>query len=285
VAPLMMMSVAVAGVFFQEGVARERVLQEIRSVIGQPAANAVASIESPVNRPEGTLATAVGGITLLFGALGVFRHLHDALNSIWRTMPPKLGFWAGLWRQVFSLAVVLATGFLLLVSLVLSAGLSWLAGRALQRLEVPLVYFRAINLVLSFGVITLLFALIFRLLPDRHVPWRHVWLGAVVTAVLFSIGKSALGIYLAHAKVGSAYGAAGSVIALLLWCYYAAQIVFLGAEFTRITTLSDGGRDFRPLDHPLERVRLSRPEPGDRFNARIGTRRRRRPAGPGKGRG
>jgi membrane protein len=262
VAPLMILALALAGVFFEESVAREAVVSEIRDVIGAPAAEAVASLESPQRKPEGMLATVVGGVSMVFGAFGVFGHLQDALNSIWRVTPPQLGFWAMLWHRIFSFAIVLATGFLLLVSLILSAGLVWLTSWGAQRAGLPSLYLELANSAVSFAIITLLFALLFKLLPAAKVPWRHVWLGAVVTAALFTLGKLALGYYLAHARVASAYGAAGSLVALLLWCYYAGQIVFLGAEFTRVTTLSNGGRDFSPLDRPTERIRVASQRPG-----------------------
>lgn len=170
VAPLMVLSVAVAGMFLEETVARETIVQEIRHVIGEPAAKAVASIESPLMRPEGIMATVIGSLTLLFGALGVFRHLQDALNSIWRTRPPRLSVWAMIRHRVSSMAIVLATGFLLLVSLIMSAGLSWFATRAMHQLGLPVFYFELTSTILSFGVITVLFALLFKLLPDTKVP-------------------------------------------------------------------------------------------------------------------
>lgn len=257
VAPIMVLSVAVAGMFLESSDARDTVVREIRDLVGEPAAQAVATLPSPAMERGGVVATTLGGVTLLFGALGVFRHLQSALNSIWRTRPPNLDLWKLIRYRITSLAVVVATGFLLLVSLILSSVLNWLATRMMNRLDLPVLYFEMINIILSFGLITVLFALVFKLLPDTRVPWRHVWLGAGVTAVLFTLGKSALGLYLAHARITSAYGAAGSLVALLVWSYYASQIVFLGAEFTRVTTLSNGGRDFSPLDQPLERVRLS----------------------------
>jgi membrane protein len=276
VAPLMVLCVAVAGMFLDESVARETVVHEIRHVVGGPAAEAVASIENPLARPEGISATVIGGLTFLFGALGVFSHLQDALNSIWRARPPRLSLWGMVRHRLSSMAVVLATGFLLLVSLILSAGLSWFANQTLDELGLPVLYYQLSNNLLSFAVITVLFALLFKLLPDTRVPWRHVWLGSVVTAALFTVGKLALGHYLAHARLTSAYGAAGSLVALLLWCYYAAQIVFLGAEFTRVTTLSRGGRDFSALEQPLERVRLAHVPPPSLLNGPGGTKGRRR---------
>lgn len=255
VAPLMVLAVAIAGLFLGEGKARATVLAEIRQVVGDQPASVASSLESPMTDKQGVVATVLGSITLIFGALGVFNHLQDALNSIWRAKPPALPFWKMVRYRLSSLAVVFATGFLLLVSLIASAILSWLAARALGKVEVPAAWLELINLGISFLATTLLFALLFKLLPDRHVAWSHVWLGAFVTALLFTVGKAVLGVYLGHAKVTSAYGAAGSLVALLLWCYYAAQIVFLGAEFTRVTAMSNGGRDFSPLDRPREQVR------------------------------
>jgi membrane protein len=133
--------------------------------------------------------------------------------------------------------------------------LSWLGAQSAQRLGLPVLGLQIVNNVISFGIVTFLFALVFRLLPETRVRMRHVWIGAAVTALLFTVGKTLLGFYLGRASLTSAYGAAGSLLVLLLWCYYAAQIVFLGAEFTRVTALSDGGRDFRPLTEPAERSR------------------------------
>ena len=257
IAPLMVLAVAVAGVFFEDSVARERVLNEIQYVVGDQAASAISKLGSPVNHPEGVSATILGAVTLLFGAFGVFHHLQDALNSIWRTKPPELTFWELVRYRLSSLGVVIATGFLLLVSLIVSAILTFGASQAFGRIALPAIYLELTNSVLSFLAITLLFALLFKLLPDTRIAWRHVWLGALITTGLFTAGKFVLGLYLAHTRVTSAYGAAGSLISLLLWSYYAAQIVFLGAEFTRVTAMSHGGRDFSFLSNPAERTRRS----------------------------
>jgi membrane protein len=256
VAPLLVLAIAVAGVVFHEGGARQRVMIEIERLAGHAAGQAIEKVQNPAATTTGSIATSIGVVTLVFGAFGVFYHLQDALNSIWRVQaPPRIGWRALLKQRLFSFATVLATGFLLLVSLIVSAGLSWLGGEAVAFFGLPPLALQAMNNGLSFAVVTFLFAMIFKLLPDAPVPWRHVWLGAVVTAFLFTAGKSLLGMYLGKATVTSAYGAAGSLIVLLLWCYYAGQIVFLGAEFTRVTALSDGGRDFTPLAAPAERKR------------------------------
>jgi membrane protein len=252
----MVLAIAAAGILFDETTARQRVLAEIQNLAGSPASAAIESVQNPAATGTGLMATVISAATLIFGALGVFSHLQDALNSIWRVQPPAgKGWWWFVRRRLFSLATVMVTGFLLLVSLIASAALSWLGTRMIGRFELAVVPMEILNLLLSFGVVTLLFALIFRLLPDRPIPWRHVWLGASVTAFLFTAGKTFLGLYLGRAALTSAYGAAGSLVILLLWSYYAAQIVFLGAEFTRIATLSHGGRDFSPLDAPEEQTR------------------------------
>jgi len=238
---------------FGEGEARQQVIGEIERLAGSQASAAVAAVQSPAATTTGMLATLLGVGTLIFGTLGVFTQLQDALNAIWRVPPqPAKNWWHYLKRRIFSLATVMVTGFLLLVSLVASAMLSWLGAQTAQRLGLPVVGLQAVNNGLSFCVITSLFALVFRLLPDTRVLMRHVWVGAAVTALLFTAGKAVLGIYLGRAGLTSAYGAAGSLLVLLLWCYYAAQIVFFGAEFTRVTALSNGGRDFASFAEPKE---------------------------------
>lgn len=256
VAPLLVMAVAVAGIFFEEASARQQVIGEIERLAGTQASTLIATVQNPVVTTTGTIATLVAAGTLIFGALGVFHHLQEALNAIWRvhTRPVK-GTWDFLRRRLFSLATVLATGFLLIVSLIASSVLSWMGSRAIEHFGLPVVALQIANNIFSFAIVTFLFAMIFKLLPDTPVRWRQVWLGALVTSVLFTIGKTALEFYLGQASVTSAYGAAGSLMALLLWCYYAAQIVFLGAEFTRVTAMSDGGRNFAPLEAAGERSR------------------------------
>jgi len=248
IAPLLMLTIAMAGAVFGESDARRHIIGEIERLAGSQASAAVAAVHNPV-AGSGLVATLIGAGTLIFGTLGVFNQLQDALNAIWRVPPkPLQGWWHFLKGRMFSLVTVIGTGFLLLVSLVASAMLSWLGAQTAARFDLPVFGLQLVNNGISFGVITALFALIFRLLPETRVRMRHVWVGAGVTALLFTAGKSLLGIYLGRAALTSAYGAAGSLLVLLLWCYYAAQIVFFGAEFTRVTALSNGGRDFRPLD-------------------------------------
>lgn len=259
VAPLMVLAIAVAGTVFAAGDARQRVIGEIERLAGSQASAALATLQSPAATSTGMVATLLGVVTLIFGALGVFTHLQNSLNAIWRVRPQsEKGWWRFLQRRLFSLATVMATGFLLLVSLIASSVLSWLGARTAQHLGLQVFGLQIVNNLVSFGVVTALFALTFQLLPDTPVRMRHVWIGAAVTAMLFTGGKTVLGIYLGRASLTSAYGAAGSLLVLLLWSYYTAQIVFLGAEFTRVTALSDGGRDFTALAEPEERSRPPR---------------------------
>jgi len=256
IAPLLVLAIALAGFVFTENDARQQVIGEIGRLAGSQASAAVATVQSPATTTTGVFTTLLGVGTLIFGTLGVFTHLQNSFNAIWRVPPPPAeSWWHFLQMRLFSLATVMATGFLLLVSLIASAMLSWLGAETGRRLGLPVLGLQTVNNVISFLVVTSLFALLFRLLPETPVRMRHVWLGAAVTALLFTVGKSLLGIYLGRTSLTSAYGAAGSLLVLLLWSYYAAQIVFLGAEFTRVTALSNGGRDFTPLLEPKEHRR------------------------------
>lgn len=244
VAPLLMLAIAVAKIFFQDESARQRIIGEINLLVGGDASRAIASVQPAVPGDDATsLATWVGIGTLLVGGLAVFAHLQDALNTIWRAPVHTGETWRQmLKRRVFSFGTVLATGFVMLVSLTLSAALTWFGENARAWVEWPTGVWETFNFFLSFGVITYLFAIMFKLLPDVYVRWRDVWTGAAVTALLFVAGKTGLAFYLARSSVTTAYGAAGSLIALLLWCYYAAQILFFGAEFTRVHAVTRGGR-------------------------------------------
>jgi membrane protein len=256
VAPLLVLAIAMAGTVFGRDEARQQVIGEIERLAGSQASAAFAAVQSPISAGAGIGATLLGVGTMIFGTLGVFTQLQDALNAIWRVPPKPMVDWKHFLKgRLFSLAMVIVTGFLLLVSLIASAMLSWVGAQTAHRLDLPVFGLELVNNGISFGVVTVLFALVFRLLPDTPVRMKHVWIGAAVTAVLFTGGKTVLGYYLGRASLTSAYGAAGSLVVLLLWCYYAAQIVFFGAEFTRVTALTNGGRDFTPFKSPAERSR------------------------------
>jgi membrane protein len=235
-APLLIISIGVAGWFLGPEAARGRVAGELGSIVGGQAADGIQAVVASAEGPKrGLLSAVVGIVTLFVGASGVFGQLQTSLNAIWEVKPkPNRGLLGQLKDRFFSFTMVLGVAFLLLVSLVLSSILSSFGNVLADNLPGGAVVWQLINFALSFGVVTLLFALIYKVIPDAKIQWRDVWLGAAVTALLFTIGKQLLGLYLGKAAVGSSYGAAGSIVALVVWVYYAAQILFVGAEFTQV---------------------------------------------------
>lgn len=243
IAPLLVIAIAIAGLFLDRAAATNHISQQVSGVLGSTAGDAVnGMVEQASNRQgAGIVATIIGIVTLLFGASGVFGELQNALDTVWEVAPkPNQGILATIKQRFFSFGMVIGVGFLLLVSLVISTALGALT-QFFGGTELTLLW-KAINFVISFGVTTVLFALIFKVLPDAEVKWRDVWIGAVATALLFTIGKAVLGWYLGQQSTTSAYGAAGSFVALLLWVYYTAQILFLGAEFTQVYARSYGSK-------------------------------------------
>ena len=235
-APMLVVAIAVAGFVFGEEAARGEIVGQLRGLVGETGGRAIEALLLSVSQPgHGLVATIVGVITFLVGATTAFVELQDSLNTVWGVQPkPGRGVMGLVRDRLLSFAMVVSIGFLLLVSLVMSAAISaistFLGGR------VPgLVYFAQIsNIVLSLGVVTLLFAMAFKVLPDVKLAWRDVWIGALSTGVLFTIGKYLIGLYLGSSTVASAYGAAGSVAVLLIWIYFSAQLLLLGAEFTQV---------------------------------------------------
>ncbi|MDB5049390.1 MAG: ribonuclease [Fibrobacteres bacterium] len=236
VAPLLVIAIAVAGLVFGRKAATDQIVYEIRGLVGDQGAQVIQTIlQNASKTTSGILATVVGIATLLLGASGAFGQLQDSLNTIWEVKPKAGRGVKGVLRDRFlSFSMVLVIGFLLMVSLLLSALLSGLGKFLSDLLPMSSMVMQAINFGISFGVTTILFALIFKVLPDAYVRWRDVWVGAAVTALLFSLGRFLIGLYLGRASVSSAYGAAGSLVVVLLWVYYSAQILFLGAEFTQV---------------------------------------------------
>src|SRR5918996_1622780 len=225
---------------------------QLESLMGQAGRELVTSILTTTNPEGGLWATVVGLVTLVIGATAVFGELQTTMNLIWEVRPaPTGGLWAGIWallkERLFSLALVLALAFLLLVSLLISAVLAG-AAAWFQGPERALVS-RLLELAASLLVLTGVFALLFKYVPDAAIRWRDVWLGGLITAVLFTLGKTAIGYYLGQASVGSAYGAAGSMVVLLVWVYYSALIVFFGAEFTHAWTTRH--REVAPEPHAI----------------------------------
>lgn len=236
IAPLLVLSVAVAGLVYGETAARGQIASELASVVGPQAGEGIQTLLVHAKSPEeGALGTAIGLLVLLFGASGVFGELQASLNAIWEVAPkPGRGLWGVVTHRFSSFTMVVGVAFLLLVSLVLSALLASLGSMFTEVLPGGAELWQAVNFAVSFAIITGLFALLFKVVPDVNVQWRDVWMGAAFTALLFTIGKFALSLYLGRASVASPYGAAGSLIVLVLWVYYAAQILFLGAEFTQV---------------------------------------------------
>ena len=235
IGPLLLITVAMAGLFLGQEAARGQVSEELGKYFGPQMAQALEQmIEAAAKPKSGRLATIVGLLTLFLGASGLFAQLKDALNTIWNVETKSaVGFWAFIKERFLSMAMVLGIGFLLLVSLVFDAAISAL-GPWLTRLIGGEAIVHALSLVISFAIATVLFAAIFRILPDLKISWHDVWLGAVFTSLLFVLGKWGLGFYLGKAAVGSAYGAAGSLVILLVWVYWSAQILFFGAECTQV---------------------------------------------------
>jgi membrane protein len=243
-APLVLLIVGVVGVVLDRQQVATHLAAQLESLMGPAGRELVNSILTTSSPEGGTLATVIGLATLFIGATAVFGELQTTMNLIWEVQPaPTNGVWAGIWawlrERVFSLAIVFALAFLLLVSLVISAALAGAA--ALFWGPEQTLLSRLLELAVSLAVLTLGFALLFKYVPDAEVRWRDVWLGGVVTAALFTLGKTAIGYYLGQASVGSAYGAAGSMVVLLVWVYYSALIVFFGAEFTQAWATQHGG--------------------------------------------
>ena len=217
--------------------AQVRIIGQIEDLLGYSGAQAVeAAIDSAREAAGSLAATSFGIVTLLFALWGVFGELQDALNGIWgvTTKPVRRGFVRAVTTRFWSAAMVVGIGFLLLVSLAINAGLAALGLFLSGWLPLPAGVLETCNGALSFAIIACMFATIFKLLPDVNVPWRSVAVGAAVTALLFTIGKALIGLYLGRQAVVSVYGAAGALIVILLWVYYSAQIVFFGAEFTKV---------------------------------------------------
>jgi membrane protein len=232
--------IAIAGLLGGQEAVHNQVMTQIQGLVGPEGKAFVESMITSASQPrKGLLASGIGIITLLFGALGVFAELQNSLNTIWEVKPkPLKGMAQGIWRfirqRILSFSLVLAIGFVLLASLAVSAALAALGNFMLNSFGFQEWVMQAINQLISFLVITLLFALMFKYLPDAKIAWRDVWLGAGVTSLLFNLGKFAIGFYLGRSSVGTTFGAAGSLVLILIWVYYSAQIFFFGAEITQV---------------------------------------------------
>jgi len=243
-APLLIVLLGIAGLFFGREAATGRIAAQVQGLVGEQSAQVIQDIIKNADKPTTSLISSIiGTVILLLGASGVFGALQDGLDTVWEVKPkPGRGVLGIIKDRFLSLTMVLGVGFLLLVSLALSAALAAFGTYLGGVLPLPQLVLEIINLVLSFVVITLLFALIFKVLPDVEIAWNDVWIGAAITALLFTVGKLAIGLYLGRSAVGNSYGAAGSLVVILIWIYYSAQILFFGAELTQVYTNRYGSR-------------------------------------------
>ena len=236
-APLLIISISIAGLVFGKEAAQGQIFDQLRGLLGDESGRAMqVMVRNAAAEPAtGLLATLIGFATLLFGASGVFGQLQTSLNAIWGVQPKAgRGILGIIQDRILSFGFILVVGFLLLVSLFLTAAIALIGHRFGDMIPGMEAFAQILNSVFSLAVITLLFATMFKFLPDAKIAWRDVWIGALITAALFTVGKFALGFYLGRSGVASSYGAAGSLIVLLLWVYYSSQIVFFGAEFTQV---------------------------------------------------
>jgi membrane protein len=253
-APLILLLLAIVGAIFRHDPAgaSNKITQQMSYFLDPSALQVVQSIAQSASQPgKSTIATIIGIALALFGASGVFGQLQDALNTIWGVKAkPGRGIWGFLRNRFLSFAMVAGICFLLLVSLAMEALLKGFSHYVQSVLPGGTVVALTVYLIFDFGVVVLLFAMIFKFLPDVKIQWRDVWIGAVMTAILFGVGKWLLGLYLGSGAAGSAYGAASSLITLLLWVYYSSQILLFGAEFTQVYA-ARAGREFKPDEYAV----------------------------------
>ncbi|MBZ0298729.1 MAG: YihY/virulence factor BrkB family protein, partial [Anaerolineae bacterium] len=236
IAPLLVIVIAVVGLVYGQEAARGEIVRQIQGQVGPDIAQMIQTmIENSATQSSGVIATILGLAAIIFGAAGFFGQLQDALNTVWEVTPkPGKGLITVIKERFLSFTMVLGIGFLLLVSLTISAMLASLHHFVGNLLPEAQFITQILNIVLSFGLITVMFAMIYKVLPDVQIAWKDVWVGAMLTAMLFTIGKALLGLYLGNSGVSSTYGVAGSFVVLLLWVYYSAQILLFGAEFTQV---------------------------------------------------
>ena len=243
IAPLLIVSIKVAGVVLGEEAARGQLTEEIGRLVGPQAGEAIQAVVANAKEPgQGVAGSIVGLCVLLFGASGVFGELQTSLNQIWEVRPkPNRGIVGFIKDRFFSFTMVMGVAFLLLVSLVVSAVLATLTEHFREIIPFPALWW-AVNIAIGIAITTVLFALIYKVVPDAQVGWHDVWVGAFATALLFSVGRVALSWYVGRSATVSPFGAAGSLVALIVWVYYSAQILFFGAEFTQVFATRYGSR-------------------------------------------
>lgn len=271
-APLLVIALAVAGLFFGAEASRGQLMGTLSGLLGPTGAQAVEDMVANARTPgAGIVATVVGVVALLIGAGGVFGQLQQAMDTIWDVERKKgRGVMGFLKDRFFSFAMVLGVGFLLLVSLLLTAMLTAMGGFVSDALPGGALLWQVVNFLVGLGVTTLLFGLLFKVVPDVDAAWRDVMLGGFFTAVLFTVGKHLIGLYLGQGAVASSYGAAGSLVVVLLWVYYSALILFLGAEFTQVYA-NRYGSGMRPDEDVVALSDTGEKKPRQRERGRSGT--------------
>jgi len=233
---LLIMVISVSSLFFKEDIITGNLISQISSIMGAETGRQIKDmIVSITSAEKSVIAAIIGIITVLFGATGVFVELQKALNVIWEVKAkPHKAIFSMIRTRLFSFGLILSIGFLLLISLTITTVIAIMGNWVMTHLpNILLILFYVLNIIISFGVVMILFALLFKILPDAKIQWKHIWLGSVITAILFVLGKTAIGFYLSKTNPGSLYGAAGSLVLILLWVSYSSMIFFYGAEFTR----------------------------------------------------
>jgi membrane protein len=250
IAPLLLIAISVAGLVFGEEAARGEIMAQLSGLIGTDSAKTIEGMLQAASEPaKGTLGTLVGLVVLLVGATTVFAELETSLNRIWRTpdRPNVGGLWGFLRARLLSLGMILGIGFLIMVSLIFSAALAALGKWWVAWFGGWVTLASVLNVLVSFGFVTAGFAMIYKWMPRVHLVWRDVWVGAFLTALLFTLGKAAISLYIGRSGVASVFGAAGSLVVVLLWVYYSAQVFLLGAEFTRAWAGLEGSKQEAPV--------------------------------------
>jgi membrane protein len=250
ISPLLVIAIAIAGTFFGQQTAQDQITEQLTALVGKDGVQPVLMALDNISQPEiRGVASLISVGVLLLGASGFFAQLQDALNTVWKVKPqPGQGIWIFVRKRVSSFLMVLAIGLLLILSLILSAVVSTLSKYQADYLPGWAILWENLDFVVSLGLMTFIFALMFKYVPDAKIAWKDVFVGSVITALLFLFGKFLLGVYLSKGSLGSAYGAAGSLIVLLAWIYYSAQIILFGAEFTQVYTRIYGSK-IRPSKH------------------------------------
>ena len=248
--PLLVIAIAIAGAFFGRETAQDEIIAQVTALVGEDGVKPVMMALNNMTEPKiRGIASLISIGVLLLGASGIFAQLQDALNTVWKVKPqPGQGMLLFIRKRVSSFFMVLAIGFILILSLILSAVVSTLSKYKTDYLPGSDILWENLDFIVSLGLMTFIFCLMFKYVPDVKIAWKDVFVGAVITAVLFLFGKFLLGVYLSQGSLGSAYGAAGSLIVLLAWIYYSAQIILLGAEFTQVYARMYGSK-IRPSKH------------------------------------